>query len=311
MYIGDPSESGVEHLIYELVANSIDQFLLRQATHISVQIDESGIEVSDDGPGLPYEIMHADGSRLAESYFLSFHDTPTADGHAPHVHLSHAGFGLIAVNALSQETRVISHRAGLRWEQVFQRGKAISPVISTPSDATGTSIRFKPDPEVMTANVPRHYALRRKLFDTVHLHPGLTIELGRERFHSSRGLADLAAFGTAPRMGTTTQTFEAVVELSGITINAAAAGEAGRTTTAWRSWANGNETPEGGTHVQGFQDALRRCQWQPAAAMIHVLLTKPQFASPTRSRLGTQHVRKQVRDALSPLVIKFTDSTSS
>lgn len=312
MYVGDIGERAVAHLVYELVANSIDQFLVGQATRISVQIaDDTGITVSDDGPGLPYDVAETDGSSLAESYFLSLHNSPTADGHVPHVHLSSLGLGLVIVNALSEEVRVVTHRAGRRWEQLFLNGRPVADPQSVPSDARGTSVCFRPDVGVLRAKAPRLQVLRRKFFDAVHLHPGLRIQLNEESFVSSSGLADLVEFlGPADAWPAEVRTFSANMELEGLTVQAAATG-ATSSDTSWRSWVNGAETRLGGTHVQGFQDALRRAKWKPDTAMIHVLMTRPQFATPTRAKLETAPVRKQVREALVPLISKFAECLSN
>ena len=103
MFIGDTERWGANHLVVELVANSIDQFLAGHGSRATVQIDDQDVCVEDDGAGLPVWDIQPDGRSLAEVYLTEYHDSPTADGHAPHIHLSQLGLGLMAPCALSSE----------------------------------------------------------------------------------------------------------------------------------------------------------------------------------------------------------------
>lgn len=301
MYIGDAGPRGVEHLIHELVANGLDQYLAGKADRIGVSRNNGhSICVSDNGEGLPFDVLTSGGRTLAETYFTELHASPTADGHSPHIHLNAAGVGLIVVSALSSVVEVVSHRAGFRWEQRFEKGHAATPLRKTKSSARGTSITFVPDAEVMSAQAPRWSMVRRRLFDTAHLFPGVMLGLQEETFHAPGGLLDLAEFESSEQDEDLTSAkpsaFKLNVELDDVHINAAACGTA--KSCRWRSWCNGMPTARHGTHVSGFKDALKSAGWTPAAAMIHVLLKRPEFSAPTKSSLTTKHVRSVVRRAV-------------
>lgn len=300
MYIGDAGPQGIAHLIHELVANGLDQYLAGKATRVEVSHDESRISISDDGEGLPFDIPGTAGRSLAETYFTELHATPTADGHSPHIHLNSGGLGLVVITALSSLVEVVSHRSGLRWTQSFSRGKNLGILQQSPSTGRGTCITFTPDLDAFSSPMPDWPSVRRRLFDTAHLFPGLRLALQEEAFHAPRGLLDYVAFeaaGTADTFGSQNQpVFSMNVDLNDIHINAAAYGSA--KSCKWRSWCNGITTTQHGTHVAGFKDALKTAGRKPAAAMIHVLLKQPAFNSPTRSSLTTKHVRAVVRRAV-------------
>jgi len=300
MYIGDTGQRGIEHLINELVANGVDLFLAGSATRVSVSHKDHAITVSDDGPGLPFDQAVDDGRTLAETYFTELHRTATADGHSPHVHLNRNGLGLVVVSALSSWVNVISHRNGFRWEQGFKRGMVSTKVKKTKSLERGTSITFLPDKGCMLTQVPRWAAVRRKLFHSAHLHPGIILGIQNETFHAPGGLSDLAEFmGITEDESFTTlpaRMLKVHAELDGVHVNAAVFGSASR--CRWTSWCNGLRTNLHGTHVLGLKDALRSVGWTPAVALIHVLLTHPNFSGPTRSQLATKHVRSAVRQAV-------------
>ncbi|WP_395751527.1 hypothetical protein [Prosthecobacter sp.] len=299
MYVGDPGPCAVAHLVHELVANGLDQYLAGHARRINVTHQGAAICVSDDGAGLPFDEPGAEGRSLAETFFTEYHQTPTADGHSPHVHLNAGGIGLIVVTALSTTVEVVSHRRGFRWQQQFENGCAVSSPQKTPSTDRGTRITFVPDAKTLLSSSPSWSLIRRKLFDTAHLFPGLILGLQEEIFHAPRGLIDLAEFITAkeePFSNPDQPALKVDIEVDGIHVNAAACGTAEK--CHWLSWCNGIATSLHGTHVAGFKDALRAEKWTPAAAMIHVLMKQPRFSAPTRASLTNEHVRKVVRQAI-------------
>lgn len=297
MYIGDP-ESGLEYLLFEVVANGVDQWLAGHATHIRIAHAGPVITVSDDGAGMPYDQLDSSGKNLAETYFTAYHDTPTADGHSPHIHLNKSGLGLVVVSALSKTIEVQSHRAGRLWTQSFFRGKPTGAPESTPSQKRGTTLTFLPDPEIFQDHTPRWNTVRRKLFETAHLIPGLQISVDQETYCSKRGLIDLAEFFAphTPASYSTPQRRHLHLELPEVIIDAAAVGTASK--CDWHSWCNGSPTISHGTHVNGFRQALRRLNWKPALAMIHVIMREPQFSSPTRDSLCVDPIADIVREAV-------------
>ena len=125
MYFGDLEHGGANHVICELVANSIDQFLAGVASYVKVDIEGDRICVSDDGSGLPFDQPSEEVDiSLAEHYLTQYHQTPTADGHAPHVHVGCSGIGLVAVTAVSVALQITSANGKAVWQQTYQQGKA-------------------------------------------------------------------------------------------------------------------------------------------------------------------------------------------
>jgi DNA gyrase subunit B len=298
MYIGN-LETGPEFLLFEVIANGVDQWLAGQATHVSISHAGPLITVMDDGPGLPYDEFDASGTRLAETYFTKYHDTPTADGHSPHIHLNRHGLGLIVVNALAETLMVRTHRSGQLWTQSFSQGLPTGAPVSTPSQERGTTISFLPDPGIFEDHTPRWNMVRRKLFETAHLVPGLRLSLGRETFFSDRGLVDLAEFflpHTSASRFSSPECRHLHLEMEEAIIDAAAVGTAAK--CEWHSWCNGSPTIDHGTHVDGFKEALRKLKWKPAVAMIHVIMKEPRFSAPTQDHLRAVNITKIVRKAL-------------
>jgi DNA gyrase subunit B len=301
MYIGDPYEGGIEHLIYELVANSVDLFLSGTATQVGVTINGSEISVGDDGPGLPFDQAEMNSVSKAEHWLTWLHHTPTADGHAPHVHLNATGMGLAVVNALSSSLMVVSHRNGTRWEQRFAKGELVGTPTTSVSSAKGTSITFTADRDVLQASLPRMHVLRRRLFDVAHLFPGMRVQLGDETFCAPGGLADYAQFLASQNedlchASETPRLLHVRHESDELTVEAAATGSSAK--CQWLSWCNGTGTRLHGTHVDGFRDALRRRGWTPAVAMISVIMKEPRFSAPMRAKVVNAELRGQVRQVV-------------
>src|SRR5262245_40218307 len=147
MFVGDTWDgSGIVNMVLDLVANAYDQVLVGRCSRIRVDIGADGtICVSDDGPGIP---VNGDG-RLPplEKLLTTYCALPTVDGHRPHVHLGLGALGLFVVNALSERFEVVTVREGIEARAVYSRGEVIEPlaVIAT-GRASGTKIRFRPDP---------------------------------------------------------------------------------------------------------------------------------------------------------------------
>ena len=181
MYVGDPHDgSGLHHLLWEVLANSLDQFLTGSASVIDVTIhaDES-IEVTDDGAGVSIAPGH--GSTFLE-WALTSHHSATADGHAPHIHIGSRGVGLAAVCAVCEFVRVEVRTSEGRFAQRFARGRSVSELerVGDPS-ASGTSVRFKPDPEIFSHTRWDIGWIDRRLRELSALQPGLRTSLRTAR----------------------------------------------------------------------------------------------------------------------------------
>ena len=306
MYVGNPGPEALQHLIDELVSNAIDQFLMGQATFVGVQVhDDGGIDVTDDGAGLPFDLPAPDDSAsLATHWFTTPHHTARADDHAPHVHLhDRSGIGLALVSHCCMSLVCRSWRSGVQWEQAFAIGVPQSaPRVVAHGDGRGTSIVIRPDVGLVEAALPAPAPLRAQLWQAAHLFAGLQVRCNDEVFLARGGLRDLAQLHDDTAMGRRRDvgpppTFHWHGRHGDYEIDAAASGWRG-IDTYWRTWVNGRGTPLHGVHRDGFADALRAVGWQPATAMLHVVTHDPRYAHPTRDKYVSPGAREAVREAL-------------
>lgn len=313
MYAGNPGPEMLQHLINELVSNVIDQYLRGAATHLNVVVHADGdIEVSDDGPGLPFDEPGPDmATSRASAYLQEPHFTANADGCAPHVHVhSLWGVGLAVVNQLSSSFICRSWRQGHLWEQCFIRGEALSPAhVVAEGDGRGTTVVFRPISEIVCADIPDRAVLRATLWKAVHLFGGLKISCDAERFYAPEGLRDYVHVLECP--GTVEEwrwhsrpSFHWRGHHANVHIDAVARGF-GESRCSWHSWVNGRATPLHGSHVQGFAQLLEQQGWTPAIALLHVTDYDPRFANPTRDQLASETTRAAVQEALAAAVEEY------
>lgn len=297
MYIWSTGPRGIEHLVQEVVANSLDPFLAGHATEIRVHLGDTLI-VEDDGAGLPFDRNVAGGEQnLAEWLLTHIHTTKSADGHAPHVHLASQGVGVAVVNALSARFTVQSWRGGRMWEQGFVQGVPEGPAVVTQSDGRGTRIEFEPDPVIFGSAVPSVERLRAILWDACHLFPGVQIGVNREVFYTPVGLADLAPILVGadthyPDFQRNIRVDHPSFQLD-IAMLGKSAGE-----TSWYSWANGVRTWEHGTHVSAICAALAKARVNPRVALVHVIMREPEYAGPSHGRLNTPGLAQRIQTAV-------------
>lgn len=318
MYIGDTRDgSGLAHMVWEVVGNSIDQHLLARCSRIHVQLEENGfVTVEDDGPGFP--IYEPRGMALAEQALTSFHDTPTLDGHAPHTHVGPHGLGLFVVCALSASVELTSHRDGRRWGQRFARGCALSrPNDEGASDRTGTRLTFLPDPTIFKGSALSGTSVLERLSELSFLLPRLTLQFADRRqhtLHQPRGLA--GHLDDTARHAAIGSIFAFADTVDDVLIDVAARWSPYTSTTV-QSFANTERTTSGGTHVRGLlaglNEGLKRaapesCRGvsakarakaiaQGLTAIICVRLDDPTYDSPTKSILSTPRVENVVKTA--------------
>ena len=126
MYFGSNGPRAIEHMVYECVANSIDQYLVGECTFVKIKIEDTLITIEDDGPGLPFDKDNLDDELSnGELYLSSIHKTPTRDNHFPHVHIASYGIGLAPVNFVSKSFQIQSWRNNCLWEQRYEKGEAV------------------------------------------------------------------------------------------------------------------------------------------------------------------------------------------
>lgn len=317
MYVGSVyDDSGLTHMVWEVVANSLDQHLAGRCARIDVIIEPDGsVSIEDDGPGIP--IHPIEGGLFAEVALTRLHATPTFDGHAPHEHVGLRGVGLFAVNALSSWLVLDVHRGGHHHRQRFERGYAKSPLeVVEPSARTGTRLSFLPYPTIFERPWLHPGTLVERLRELAWLLPALTLSFEDRRnhvFHAPRGLRayleharkGATAIGDALSIDETVGAIRVEVAAEWLVHPWAAVGV--------ESYANIERTTEGGTHVRGLLDGLaaglrdvapgmkRRPKGEVVAAIerglnavVCVRLNDPKYGAPTKARLETPEARAAV-----------------
>lgn len=309
MYLGGSGSWAFEQIVNELVANSIDQFLQGEATQVKLSVEGNQVVIEDDGPGLPYDQPSTKGYHsLVTERFFGHHDTPSIDGHAPHIHLGNHGVGLSCTQVFCTRVLISSWRNGVQWEQSLANGDIYAERKLKTGEGRGTRIELEIDPLPIRDGKPRLGVIRKRLFDAVHLFPGLLIEFNGERFHSANGLLDLAHFYLQER-GDNDRGFLSPYPVSlhervgDFEINVALVGSGGRR-EYFGSWVNGTKTPDHGSHVNGIRTALKITGSTTQIALIHVLMHDARFAGPTKARLMFPQIAKAVRALLTPELVK-------
>lgn len=310
MYFGNIESGGANIVVYELIANAIDLYLRRQATTIVVEVQDSYIRVSDDGPGFEFHKNDpADEASPVERFLTFNHNTPTADGHAPHIHILGGGLGLAILNAASEKLVVTSSNGESTWSQTFGKGKIRSPPIiskDTPN-TSGTTISIKLDKDIFGSHEPNLLELRKVIFELAHLYPGLHINFNQERFFSSNGLTDYG-FLLWKRDCTPNNAAHRMFGHRGIVgeieYQVAAMGHEENCPVIY-SWVNGMSTVENGTHVQGFMNALGNNGWNPQIALVHVVMHNPRYAGPCRDALRSKQVQELLESELTNPIASF------
>ena len=337
MYIGSTSETGLHHLVYEIVDNSVDEALAGYCTEINVTITgENAIRVSDNGRGMPVDIHPKLGIPAVEVIHTVLHAGGKFGGGGYKVSGGLHGVGASVVNALSEAMEVEVKRDGKVYRQRYERGKTMYPLKETGvSDVTGTTTWFKPDPEIFRDTVVFNYStLEHRLREMAFLNKGIKITLTDERgeaqktdtFHYEGGIKEFVKYINRNKepihedivyFEVTKANFECEVALQ----------YTDRYNEFILSYANNINTTEGGTHLVGFKTALTRAYNDYAkknklikeneaalsgediregiTAIISVKLTEPQFEGQTKTKLGNSEIRGFVDNATNENITAF------
>ena len=324
MYIGSTSASGLHHLVYEIVDNSIDEALAGYCTDITVTINEGNtITVTDNGRGIPVDIQPQTGRPALEVVFTVLHAGGKFGGGGYKVSGGLHGVGASVVNALSEWLVVQVHKNGQIYEMRFSRGHITQDmkVVGT-TDHTGTTVTFKPDPEMFDTLVYDYDVLHTRMREQAFLNAGLRISIsdarpGQEQSEAmcyEGGIREYVTYLNRNK----TPLHQEVIYLSGAkgdsTAEIALQYNDGYNETLV-SFANDIHTPEGGMHETGFKAALTRILnaygikygmikegdkvsgedvREGITAVISVKLTEAQFEGQTKAKLGNAHIRTLV-----------------
>ena len=337
MYIGSTSSSGLHHLVYEIVDNSIDEALAGYCTDITVTINPGDtITVTDNGRGIPVDIQPQTGRPALEVVYTILHAGGKFGGGGYKVSGGLHGVGASVVNALSEWLEVQVHKNGQIYEMKFARGKITQEMkVVGKTDHTGTTVTFKPDPEMFEDTVYDYETLHTRMREEAFLNAGLKIVIQDRRpgmeqedtMHYEGGIREFVTFINRNK----TPIHDGVIYMSGMKDDSIAEIAMQYTDTYNEilvSFANNVHTPEGGMHEEGFKRALTNvlnaygkkmkilkdedkvsgedCR-EGLTAVISVKLTEAQFEGQTKAKLGNAHIRTLVNNIVSEKLEEFLE----
>ncbi|HLJ15499.1 MAG TPA: DNA topoisomerase (ATP-hydrolyzing) subunit B [Bryobacteraceae bacterium] len=324
MYIGSTGETGLHHLVYEVVDNSVDEALAGYCTEINVTIHiDNSVTVVDNGRGIPVDLHEEEGISAAEVVMTKLHAGGKFDSKSYKVSGGLHGVGVSCVNALSEMLQLEISRDGFNWEQEYARGVPKSPLTKAGKAGrkTGTKITFRPDPTIMETTKFNFDTLAQRLRELAFLNKGLKITLVDEReeppksleFHFSGGIAEFIKHLNRSKSVLHDKPihFEGERELPNggmLTMEVGLQYNDSYSDTVF-SFANNINTVDGGAHLTGFRSALTRTinfHGQQAGlfkdvkenltgddvregltAVVSVKLPQPQFEGQTKGKLNS------------------------
>ena len=337
MYIGSTSSSGLHHLVYEIGDNSIDEALAGYCDRIEVVIEPGDvISVSDNGRGIPVDIQEQTGKSALEVVFTVLHAGGKFGGGGYKVSGGLHGVGASVVNAMSEWLIVQVHKNGKIYEMRFSRGHITQEMrIIGDTDRTGTTVRFKPDPEMFEDTVYDYDILHTRMREQAFLNGGLYISTEDKREGKEQkdemcyegGIREFVSFINQNK----TPLHNDVIYMKGERADSEAE-IALQYNDSYNeiivSFANNIHTPEGGMHETGFRTALTRvlnaygikvgllknddkltgedCR-EGMTAIISVKLTEPQFEGQTKAKLGNSEMRTLVDSVVSDKLEQFLE----
>ena len=342
MYIGSTDERGLHHLVYEIVDNSIDEAMAGVCNTIQVTIEEDNtICVADNGRGIPTGIHPKLGRPAVEVCLTVLHAGGTFGGGGYKVSGGLHGVGMSVVNALSTWLEVTVAQNGNLYRQEYERGVPLYDLkVVGKSEAHGTTIRFRPDPEIFEDVTAYSFdTLKKRLRELAFLNAGIRIELTDKRgegqsrvFHYEGGIRSFIEYLNKNREALFPQPLFFSGVKDGTTVEVAMQYNDSYTENVF-SFANNIDTVEGGTHLEGFRRALTRVIndygrkakilkdndanltgddiREGLTAVISVKLLEPQFEGQTKTKLGNSEVRGYVDSVLSEGLSTFLEENPS
>ncbi|MEE1114676.1 MAG: DNA gyrase subunit B, partial [Eubacterium sp.] len=334
MYIGSTSSRGLHHLVYEIVDNSVDEALAGYCKNIEVSINpDNSITVIDDGRGIPVGLNHKAGIPAVEVVFTILHAGGKFGGGGYKVSGGLHGVGASVVNALSQWLEVTIYHEGKIYKQRYERGKtmySLKVIGECEPEKSGTRVEFLPDNEIFEDTVYDFDVLKTRLRETAFLTKGLRITLrdlrvepAKERvFHYEGGIKEFVQYLNRSK----TALYEDIIYCEGIEKGVAVEvaiqhNDSYQETTY--GFVNNILTPDGGTHIQGFRNAITKTFneygrsmkllkdseenlsgediREGLTAIISVKIEDPQFEGQTKQKLGNS----EARGAVDAIVSKY------
>ena len=346
MYIGDISEKGLHHLVYEVVDNAIDEALAGYCDYIEVFINEdNSITVQDNGRGIPVDFHEKEQKSALEVVMTVLHAGGKFDKGSYKVSGGLHGVGVSCVNALSTHMTTNVFRNGKIYQQEYSCGKPLYSVKEIGvSDRTGTRQTFWPDDTIFTVTTYKYETLQNRLRELAYLNKGITISLTdlrdkdeegnprTETFHSEEGVKEFVRF--LNNQNNNTPLIDDVIYLNtekqGVPIEIAIMYNTGYRENLY-SYVNNINTIEGGTHVVGFRTALTRVLKKYAeennakaiekakieiqgedfreglVTVISVKVAEPQFEGQTKTKLGNSEISGAVNSAVGEALSNYLE----
>ena len=343
MYIGSTSSRGLHHLVYEIVDNAVDEALAGYCDTIDVQINsDNSITVVDDGRGIPVDIQKKAGLPAVEVVFTILHAGGKLGGGGYKVSGGLHGVGASVVNALSEWLEVEVYHGGKVYKQRYERGKTMYPlkiVGDCPSDKHGTKVTFLPDKTIFEETVYDYDTLKIRLRETAFLTKNLKIILRDDRedkkekvFHYEGGIKEFVTYLNRSNVPLYDNVIYCEGKKDNVLVEVAMQHNDSYTENIY-SFVNNINTPEGGTHLTGFRNALTKTfndygrknkllkDNEPAltgedireglTAIISVKIEEPQFEGQTKQKLGNSEARGAVDSVVSEQLTYFLEQNPS
>ena len=340
MYIGSTSARGLHNLVYEIVDNSVDEALAGYCKNIDVTINpDNSITVIDDGRGIPVGINHKSGLPAVEVVFTVLHAGGKFGGGGYKVSGGLHGVGASVVNALSNWLEVRVYHDGKVYFQRYERGKTMNKleVIDTcPIEKTGTEVRFLPDDTMFEETVYDYDVLKTRLRETAFLTKGLRIVLRDLRtdpvvekaFHYEGGIKEFVSYLNKSKTALYPDIIYCEGERDGVLVEVAMQHNDSYQENTY-GFVNNITTPEGGTHIVGFRNALTKTFNEYArankllkdsepnltgediregmTAIVSIKIEEPQFEGQTKQKLGNSEARGAVDNIVSTQLELFLE----
>ena len=339
MYIGSISSRGLHHLVYEIVDNSVDEALAGFCTQIDVTINvDNSITVVDNGRGIPVDTQKKAGRPALEVVFSTLHAGGKFGGDGYKVSGGLHGVGASVVNALSEWTKAKVYRDGKIYEVLFSRGSIVKEMRITgecAKEKAGTEVTFLLDKEIFEETVYEYDILRTRLRETAFLTKGLRITLTDDReekrhdeFHYEGGVKEFVQYLNRGKTPLYSDTIYCEGEREDVYVEVSMQHNDAYTENIY-SFVNNINTPEGGTHLTGFKNALTKTLNDYArknkllkesennlsgedireglTAIISVKVKNPQFEGQTKQKLGNSEAATAVNSVVSEQLTYFLE----